>query len=82
MHDSKTGRNQKMKNTNIIRDIVQCGYNSGLGYDLSNFTNYFITQNEQVNKRAIDRIKNSLMDTKIERTLYQPISRYTNIICY
>ena len=71
-----------MKNTNIIRDIVQCAYNSGLGYDLSNFTNYFITQNEQVNKRAIDRINNSLMDTKIERTLYQPISRYMNIICY
>ena len=82
MHDSKIGRNQKMKNTNIIRDIVQCAYNSRLGYDLSNFTNYFITQNEQVNKRAIDRINNSLMDTKIERTLYQPISRYTNIICY
>ena len=82
MHDSKIGRNQKMKNTNIIRDIVQCAHNSGLGYDLSNFTNYFITQNEQVNKRAIDRINNSLMDTKIERTLYQPISRYTNIICH
>ena len=82
MHDFKIERNQKMKNTNIIRDIVQCGYNSGLGYDLSNFTNYFITQNEQVNKRATDRINNSLMDTKIERTLYQPISRYTNIICY
>ena len=82
MHDFKISRNQKMKNTNITRDIVQCGYNSGLGYDLSNFTNYFITQNEQVNKRAIDRNKNSLMDTKIERTLYQPISRYTNIICY
>ena len=82
MHDFKIERNQKMKNTNIIRAIVQCGYNSGVGYDLSNFTNYFITQNEQVNKRAIDRIKKSLMDTKIERTLYQPISRYTNIICY
>ena len=71
-----------MKNTKISRNIVRYGYNSGLVYDLSYFTNYFIIQNEQANKRAIDRNKNSLMDTKIERTLYQPISRYTNIICY
>ena len=71
-----------MKNTKISRNIVRYGYNSGLVYDLSYFTNYFIIQNEQANKRAIDRIKNSLMDAEIERTLYQPISRYTNIICH
>lgn len=71
-----------MGNTYIIRDIVECCYNSGLGYDLSNFTDFFITQNDQVNESTINQIKYSLMDAKIDRTLNQPISRYTNIICY
>ncbi len=71
-----------MKNTIIIRDMVEYCYNSGLGYDLSNFIDYFIAQNEQINESTINKIKYSLMDVKIDRTLIEPISRYTNIICY
>ena len=32
--------------------------------------------------RDIERIKNSLAEAQIERTLDQPISRYTNQTCY
>ncbi len=49
----------KVKNTSIISDIFEYYYNSGLGYDLSNFIDYFTTQNEQFNKSRIDKIKYS-----------------------
>ena len=53
MHNSKIGRYQKMKNTKIISDIVQYGYNSGLGYGLSNFTNILLFKTNRLIKEQL-----------------------------
>ena len=44
------------------------------------FYDYFIIQNEQADKRAIDRIKNSLMDSKIENPTSSNIKIYENYL--
>jgi len=42
-----------MKNTKIISDIVQYGYNSGLGYGLSNFTNILLFKTNRLIKEQL-----------------------------
>ena len=67
---------------NTIKDVILNGLNSGLGYDLSDFIFYFMNNYNSEFDRDIEKIKNSLMDAQIERTLDQPISRYTKQTCY
>jgi hypothetical protein len=67
---------------NTIEDVILNGLNSGLAYDISDFILYFMNNHNSEFDRDIERIKNSLAEAQIERTLDQPISRYTNQTFY